>query len=103
MKPSEGALAEYIRVHKSRIIKTPPNITTAEAAGLTLVGLTAYQALIRIADLNEGQSVFINGGSTSVGRIAIQIAKAKGCRVTASCSTSKVEEIRQLGADEVNE
>lgn len=72
-----------------------------EASGLALAGLTAYGMVIDIAKLESGQTVFINGGSTSVGRYAIEIAKAVGCQVVASCSTSSMERVKGYGADEV--
>jgi NADPH:quinone reductase-like Zn-dependent oxidoreductase len=100
-KAAEGAVAEYIKVPAERLVRKPDNLPPTEVAGTCLVGLTAYQGLIRVAELQEGQSVFINGGSSSVGRFALQIAKAKGCRVTVSCSGSKIQSMKGLGADEV--
>jgi NADPH:quinone reductase-like Zn-dependent oxidoreductase len=55
------------------------------------------------AKLEEGQCIFINGGSSSVGAFAIQIAKAKGCKVYASASGKNEEFVRGLGADEVGD
>jgi NADPH:quinone reductase-like Zn-dependent oxidoreductase len=56
-------------------------VSLTSAAGFMLAGMTAYQALTDRGKLENGQSVFINGGSSSVGAFAIQIAKAKGCKV----------------------
>jgi len=100
-KPCEGALAEFVKVSENCIVRTPNKLLATEVAGISLAGLTAYQALIKMADLQKDQFVFINGGSSSVGRFAIQIAKARGCRVVASCSTSKIEGIEALGAEKV--
>lgn len=85
----------------SNLILRPPNVTATEAAGITLTAQTAYQALVEMARIEPGQAVFINGGSTAVGAFAIQIAKAKGCRVVASASGKNEEFVRGLGADEV--
>lgn len=74
----------------------------ADVAGTALAGLTALQGL-RDGDLQEGQTVFINGGSSSVGRFAIQIAKARGCKVSVSCSNTKRDAMKELGADEVSD
>ncbi|KAF8892619.1 chaperonin 10-like protein [Infundibulicybe gibba] len=76
----QGALAEYVRVPASHIAPRPQNISPTQAAGITLVAQTAYQALFQIGGLEAGQTVFINGGSTSVGAYAIQIAKAYGAK-----------------------
>ncbi len=97
----QGALAQYTRVLASEVIVRPKNVTPTQAAGLGIAGLTAYQALVSIAQLEEGQSVFINGGSTAVGSFAIQIAKAKGAHVAASASGKNEQYVRSLGADEV--
>ena len=54
-------------------------------------------------NLEPGQTVFVNGGSSSVGAFAIQIAKAKGAaKVVASASGKNEEFVRGLGADEVS-
>lgn len=60
-------------------------------------------ALVDLGRIEQGQRVFINGGSTSVGAYAIQIAKAKGCRVVASCSGKNIDLVKSLGADEVRQ
>jgi len=65
------------------------------------VGITAYGSLVDLGKIEEGQSVFINGGTTGVGTLAIQIAKAKGCKVTVSTSGKNVKKVKELGADEV--
>ncbi|KAF9566242.1 NAD(P)-binding protein [Agrocybe pediades] len=96
----QGTLAQYARVPADALINRPPNITPTQAAGLTLTGLTAYKAVVTTADIQPGQRIFINGGSTSVGAFAIQIAKIKGAHVTASASSKNEEYVRGLGADE---
>ena len=73
----------------------------AEAASLPLVGLTAWQALVEMAALKRGQSVFIQAGSGGVGSFAIQLAKQRGARVATTTSTTNVELVRRLGADTV--
>ncbi|KAK0129561.1 hypothetical protein ONS96_000127 [Cadophora gregata f. sp. sojae] len=69
------------------------------AAGVGTAGLTAYQCIV--PNVKEGDKVFINGGSGSVGGFGVQIAKAVGCHVTVSCSTKNVELCKEYGADEV--
>ena len=99
-KSGQGALAQYAIVPSTFLVPQPTNITSVEAAGLAVVGLTAYQGL-RDAKLESGQTIFINGGSSGVGAFAIQIAKAKGYRVVASASSGNEALVRSLGADEV--
>ncbi|KAI1797933.1 NAD(P)-binding protein [Ganoderma leucocontextum] len=95
-----GALAQYTRVSASRAVLRPKNVTPTQASGFPIAGLTAYQALFHLAKLEEGQSIFINGGSTAVGSFAIQLAKAKGARVAVSASGKNEQYVRSLGADE---
>lgn len=101
-KTKQGTLAEYTVVNGDNVITRPSNVSAVDAAGLALAGQTAYMALVDIAKIDENKRVFINGGSSSVGGYAIQIAKAKGCTVTASCSGGNIEYVKSLGADEVN-
>ena len=81
----------------------PDNFPILQAAGAASTFLTAYQVIVDICRVEEGQTVFINGGSTSVGSMAIQIAKARGARVVATASGKNESHVRSLGADEVRE
>ncbi|KAK0220344.1 hypothetical protein IW262DRAFT_1556237 [Armillaria fumosa] len=95
------AVCWYGRVPAAYLIQRPENITFIEAAGVTLAAETAWQALFDCAGLEAGQIVFINGGSSSVGAFAIQIAKVKGAtRVIASASGQNEEFVKSLGTDE---
>jgi NADPH:quinone reductase-like Zn-dependent oxidoreductase len=53
-----------------------------------------------VPNVQAGDRVFINGGSSGTGTFGIQIAKLLGCHVTVSCSTSAIELCKELGADE---
>lgn len=99
LKTGQGALSQFIRVPADHIVSRPLNITSTQAAGVSLTGLTAYQALFHVAKLEADQTVFINGGSTAVGAFAVQLAKAVGARVTASASGKNEDFVRSLGAD----
>jgi NADPH:quinone reductase-like Zn-dependent oxidoreductase len=68
---------------------------------LTIVGLTAWNALVAKAKLGAGQSVFITGCLGGVGRAAAQIAKMRGANVVGSCSASGRDEALALGVGEV--
>ena len=97
----QGALAQYIRTDASYLARLPANVSFTQAAGFALAAETAWQGLFKFGGLEPGQSVFINGGSSSVGCFAIQIAKAKGCKVVASASSKNEEYVKSWGADEV--
>lgn len=98
----QGTLAQYVKVPANCVSRRPPNVSAVKAAGLALAGITAYQALYATANVQPGQTIFINGGSSSVGADAIQIAKAKGVKkVVASCSAKNADLVKGYGADEV--
>ncbi|KAJ7255798.1 hypothetical protein B0H12DRAFT_1112914 [Mycena haematopus] len=94
-----GAMAEYVVLPASSLVLQPPNVTPIEAAGFPLVLLTANEAMTSL-NLQPGQTVFINGGSSSVGLSAIQIAKSMGCTVVATASARNEELLLSLGVDE---
>ncbi|KAI0689115.1 hypothetical protein BC835DRAFT_1418746 [Cytidiella melzeri] len=96
LKHRQGSLSEYFVVPSTSIVTRPANLKPTEAAGMAMVSLTEYHALFNIAKLQPGQ---INGGGTSVGMVAIQLAESLGCNVAASASTSKEELLRSLGVD----
>lgn len=94
-------MLSFSRPQAKACVKKPSNVDFADAAGLPTVGLTAYQGIITHGQVGQGTRIFINGGSTSVGLLAIQIAKLKGAHVVTSCSGGKADLVRSLGADEV--
>lgn len=96
-----GTFAELVAVKASSLALKPSTLTMVEAASLPLVGLTAWQALVEMAALKRGQSVFIQAGSGGVGTFAIQLAKQRGARVAATTSTANVDLVKRLGADTV--
>ncbi|KAF2826059.1 NAD(P)-binding protein [Ophiobolus disseminans] len=98
-KQQFGTLGEYIIGSKAGTVPLPSGISTEEAATLGVCGLVTYQCLA--PNVKAGDRVFINGGSGGTGTFAIQIAKALGCFVTATCSGSNVQLCKSLGADEV--
>jgi NADPH:quinone reductase-like Zn-dependent oxidoreductase len=95
-----GAMAEYIQVSANQIRKIPDGISFEEAASLPVGALTALNGLIKLENLS-GKKVLVNGATGGVGHFAVQIAKAYGATVTATCSTKNIELAKQLGADEI--
>jgi NADPH:quinone reductase-like Zn-dependent oxidoreductase len=97
----QGTYAEYITVHENDLSLKPKNISMNEAASIPLVGLTAWQALVEMANLKVGQKVFIQAGSGGVGTFAIQLAKHLGAYVATTTSAKNISLVKSLGADEV--
>ena len=96
-----GTYAEYVAVNEDMVAKKPTNLSFEEAASIPLVGLTAWTALIDKATIQSGERVLIQAGAGGVGSFGIQLAKAMGCWVAATCSGKNVEFLQELGADQV--
>jgi NADPH:quinone reductase-like Zn-dependent oxidoreductase len=95
-----GTMAEYAAIKASDLAVKPANISHAEAAGVPLVGLTAWQALFDKGGLQSGQRVLIHAGSGGVGTLAIQIAKNAGAWVATTASAKNKDLVLGLGADQ---
>lgn len=96
-----GAYAEYVCVPDTGAIAIKPTtISYEEAAPVGLGGLEALHFL-RIAHIQPGERVLINGAGGSIGTYGIQIAKHFGAEVTAVDSGGKLEKLREVGADQV--
>ncbi|HDR7544436.1 MULTISPECIES: NADP-dependent oxidoreductase [Bacillus] len=96
-----GTFAEYIAIHEDDIALKPKNLSFEEAASIPLVGLTSYQALHDIMQLQKGQKILIHAGSGGVGTFAIQLAKIMGAIVTTTASEAGANLVTSLGADEI--
>jgi len=93
-----GTLSEFITVEKTDIAPMPESLGFEEAASLPLVGLTAWQVLVDIMKLKEGQKIFIHCGSGGVGTVAIQLAKHIGAEITTTASAKNHAKLLELGA-----
>ncbi|TDR23293.1 NAD(P)-dependent alcohol dehydrogenase [Marinicella litoralis] len=96
-----GSYAQMVVAKEQNISLKPQNIDFLHAAAVPNVALTAYQALVKKAGLKRGQSVMVNGASGGVGMMAVQMAKALDCHVTAVCSGKNMSMVQSLGADVV--
>jgi len=96
-----GSYAEQHIADVDLVARKPRNVTHLEAASLTLVGGTVWEALVGRAQLAVHETILIHGGAGGVGTIAIQLAKAIGARVITTARPSNHEFVRSLGADDV--
>lgn len=95
-----GSLAELRAVDEVNVRLIPEGMSFHEAASLPTAALTALNGL-RKCGVVKGTEVLINGGTGGVGHFAIQIARARGAVVTATCSEANSELAKSFGADEI--
>jgi NADPH:quinone reductase-like Zn-dependent oxidoreductase len=94
-----GTFAERVAVPADDLALRPRTISAVNAASLPLVALTAWQALVEVAQVKPGDKVLVHAGSGGVGTIAIQLAKHLGATVATTAGAAKADVLRELGAD----
>jgi len=97
----QGSYAEFIAVRHQEVALKPKTLSHIEAACLPLAGITAWEVLIKTAQVTQGQRVLIHAGSGGVGSLAIQLAKFRGAYVITTASAANRQLLLSLGADEV--
>lgn len=95
-----GGYSEYVAISTENIARKPSRLDFEQAAGLPLVAVTAWKALVEVADLQKGQRVLIHGAAGGVGSAAVQIAVARGAHVIATASARNHGFVRSIGASE---
>ena len=96
-----GAFAEYVSAPEEVLALKPDNLTLEQAAAVPISAFVALQAVRYQGRVQAGQRVLINGAAGGVGTFAVQLVKADGADVTAVDSTSKLDMLRSIGADQV--
>jgi NADPH:quinone reductase-like Zn-dependent oxidoreductase len=96
-----GTYAEKISAEPRRLVRKPETLSWAQAAGLPLAGLTAYQAIVHSLKVTADDTVLVHGAAGGVGHLAVQIATARGARVLGTGSQASQAFIESLGATPV--
>jgi hypothetical protein len=98
----QGSLAEYVLVDARAAVvhPAPRNIPLEASAGLGGNGQTA-RVMLRTGGVKAGQRVFVNGGSTGIGIMLLQMLRDAGVYVVATGSDDKEVLVKSLGTDEV--
>lgn len=94
-----GIFSEYVILPESSWVSIPKNLSFEEAATLPIAALTAWEAIINLADIKPGETIYLQGtGGVSI--FALQFAKAMGCKtIITSGSADKIKKLKEFGAD----
>jgi len=97
---SGGGYAEQVAVPQGQLLPVPGTVDVITAAGFPETACTVYSNVFSLAGLVEGEMLLVHGGSSGIGTMAIQLAKALGARVACTAgSPRKLARCRELGAD----
>jgi NADPH:quinone reductase-like Zn-dependent oxidoreductase len=97
---TQGGYAQHINVPDANVVPLPAGLSFTEAAAIPLVFLTAWQMVVRRAEVMPGQTVLVQAAGSGVSSAAIQIAKLLGARIFATAgSDEKCARALALGAD----
>ncbi|MBT9256627.1 NAD(P)H-quinone oxidoreductase [Phycicoccus sp. MAQZ13P-2] len=95
-----GGYAEHVRVPAGQLLPVPTGVSLEDAAALPEVACTVWSNVFLTANLQPGEVFLVHGGSSGIGTMAIQLAKAVGARVAVTAgSAAKLDACRELGAD----
>ena len=96
-----AAFAEYTLADHGRLFRTPSNMNFEGAATLPVALTTMHNAVVTNGALQPGQSVLVQGASSGVGLMAMQIAKLKGASMVIGSSTDAARRgrLKEFGAD----
>jgi putative PIG3 family NAD(P)H quinone oxidoreductase len=97
---SGGGYAELVAVPEGQLLPVPANVDATTAAAFPETACTVYANVFQLAGLAAGETLLVHGGSSGIGTMAIQLAKAFGARVACTAgSQEKLDRCRALGAD----
>uniref|UniRef100_A0A832G8P8 NAD(P)H-quinone oxidoreductase n=1 Tax=Ignavibacterium album TaxID=591197 RepID=A0A832G8P8_9BACT len=94
-----GGYAQFAVIHEEMAMRIPDNLSFEQAAAIPEVFLTAYQAIVWLAELKAGEFILIHAGASGVGTAAIQIARELGAKIIVTASAEKLFICKELGAD----
>ncbi|MGG8405887.1 NAD(P)H-quinone oxidoreductase [Streptomyces sp. 12297] len=95
-----GGYAEQVAVPAGQLLPVPAGVDLATAAALPEAACTVWSNVFMIAHLRPGETFLVHGGSSGIGTMAIQLAKAVGARVAVTAGgKEKLARCAELGAD----
>ncbi|GAA2731204.1 NAD(P)H-quinone oxidoreductase [Streptomyces nogalater] len=95
-----GGYAQKVAVPAGQLLPVPEGLPLRQAAALPEVVCTVWSNVFMVAHLRPGETLLVHGGSSGIGTLAIQLAKAVGARVAVTAGTKeKLDRCAELGAD----
>ncbi|MEU5496447.1 NAD(P)H-quinone oxidoreductase [Streptomyces griseofuscus] len=95
-----GGYAQKVVVPAGQLLPVPEGVDLVQAAALPEVACTVWSNVFMISHLRPGETLLVHGGSSGIGTMAIQLAKAVGAKVAVTAGTKeKLERCAELGAD----
>ena len=95
----DGSYAEFVVVAAADVAFKPKTVDHFHAAALPHVTLTAWQALVEVAELAPGQTVLIHAAAGGVGHIAVQLSKIRGAKTIGTASVH-IDQLKSMEVDE---
>jgi NADPH:quinone reductase-like Zn-dependent oxidoreductase len=95
----DGSYAEYVVAPAADVAFKPKTVDHFHAAALPHVTLTAWQALVEVANVAPGQKVLVHAAAGGVGHIAVQLSKIRGATTIGTASVN-LEHLKELDVDE---
>ncbi|MDW4904734.1 NAD(P)H-quinone oxidoreductase [Streptomyces sp. ADMS] len=95
-----GGYARKVAVPAGQLLPVPEGVGLKRAAALPEVTCTVWSNVFMISHLRPGETLLVHGGSSGIGTMAIQLARAVGARVAVTAGTKeKLDRCAELGAD----
>ncbi len=94
-----GTYAELVAVRVERVWSIPDLLEASTAAAIGAPYTTAWWSIVDLGELKEGDTLLVQAGSSATGQASVDIGRMLGARVYATASESKLEKLRELGAE----
>ena len=97
-----GSNAAWRTLRADRVTRVPANVDAAEAAALILGWTTAYQLLHRVARVQRGQRVLVQGAAGAVGQALLVLGRMAGAELWGTARGEHAALVRELGATPID-
>lgn len=99
---ADGGYAEYMAVDSSHCLPVPEGISLTDAAAIPETVFTVWFNVFHLGKLQPGEQLLIHGGTSGIGTMGLQMAKAWGCKTyTTAGSEDKIDFLQKMGVDKV--